>query len=183
MAVIATRALYIKLGEGNSWAKQAFETDTLRFGFAEISHDVALAALHGSDFTPVADYYRREHGVAPGTATRYSNEVREFYTAGTDVLWITFAEGRLWWCFAEREVFPTKAEDRATKSSKYRKTINHWADKDTKGQTLWTTGFGAPLRPQPDSEEQPAECGNLITSYVGSMARSLPRQNPYERRD
>jgi len=24
----------------------------------------------------------------------------------SDVLWITFAEGRMWWCFADTEVIP-----------------------------------------------------------------------------
>jgi hypothetical protein len=145
MSITAPRALYIKLGEGNSWAKQAFETNTLRFGFEEISHDVALAAMAKGDFTRVADYYRRERNVAAATATRYSNEVREFYTAGTDVLWITFAQGRLWWCFADREVFPTIAENRETRSSKYRRTMDHWSDKDLKGQTLWTNGLRGSL--------------------------------------
>ena len=97
MAITAKRALYIKLGEKNRWAQLSFETSTLRFGFRDFSHDDALAAVKASDFHAVKKHYE-ELGAEPGTATRYSNEIREFYTAGPDVLWITFADGRMWWC-------------------------------------------------------------------------------------
>ncbi|HVC46473.1 MAG TPA: restriction endonuclease [Terracidiphilus sp.] len=136
MTLIATRALYIKLGEGNRWAKLAFESNTLRFGFHKFPHEASIAAVKAKDFTPVKNFYENEDGVAPGTATRYSNEVREFYTAGTDVLWITFAKGRLWWCFAEAEVKPNEDVDFEAAGSRYRRTINPWSDKDIRGGTL-----------------------------------------------
>jgi hypothetical protein len=136
--ISATRALYIKLGEGNRWAKLAFDSDTLRFGFEDISHKNALAAVEAKNFTSIKAFYEREHGVIPGAATRYSNEVREFYTAGNDVLWITFSEGRMWWCLADAEVIPTLAVNPAATGSRYRKTINRWSDKDMEGETLWT---------------------------------------------
>jgi hypothetical protein len=145
MALTAARALYIKLGEGNRWAKAAFETNTLRFGFADVSHDVAVAAIATNDFTAVKTFYEQQRGAAPGTATRYSNEVREFYTAGTDVLWITFADGRMWWCFADAEVTLTLAPDPEAGGSRYRKCISGWSDKDLKGQTLWTNALRGSL--------------------------------------
>jgi hypothetical protein len=145
MPLTAARALYIKLGEANRWAKTALETGTLRFGFAEVSHDVALAAAATGDFSAVKEFYEQERRVNPGTATRYSNEVREFYTAGADVLWITFAEGRMWWCFARPQVTLTHAADPEAAGSRYRKSLNGWADKDLKGQTLFTNGLRGSL--------------------------------------
>ena len=106
MPITATRALYIKLGESNRWVQLAFDSGTLRFGFRDIPHDQAIAAVGARDFTPIKEFYQNERSVAPGTATRYSNEVREFYTAPPDVLWITFAKGRMWWCFADAESDP-----------------------------------------------------------------------------
>jgi len=138
MSLTATRALYIKLGEANRWAKTALESNTLRFGFADVSHEVAIAAAATKDFSAVKQFYEHERRVAPGTATRYSNEVREFYTAGTEVLWITFAEGRMWWCFADSEVIPTPTGDPEAAGSRYRKVLNGWSDKDLKRQTLFT---------------------------------------------
>ena len=134
--ITAPRALYIKLGEGNRWAHQALETNTLRFGFADITHDVALAAAATGDFQPIKAFYH-ERGTVTGTATRYSNEVREFYTAGSDVLWITFTDGRMWWCFADAEVISTPGPGSEANGSRYRRAIGSWSDKDIHGQTLW----------------------------------------------
>ncbi len=145
MALTASRALYIKLGEGNCWARLSFESDTLRFGFSEIPHEMALAAVEKDDFTPISDFYRLERGVTRGTATRYSNEVRSFYTAGADVLWITFAEGRMWWCFADPNVFPTVDVNFAAAGSKFRNTSGKWSDKDINGNTLWTNALRGSL--------------------------------------
>ena len=86
MPVTAKRSLYIKLGEGNRWAQLSFDSNTLRFGFGGISHQMALAAAQAGNFKPIKDFYEVERSVPSGTATRYSNEVREFYTAGSDVL-------------------------------------------------------------------------------------------------
>jgi hypothetical protein len=145
MPVTATRALYIKLGEGNRWAKLAFTTGTLRFGFSDISHGMALKCVENRDFRSVKAYYERERGVAPGTATRYSNEVREFYTSGSDVLWITFAEGRLWWCFAESEVVPTPETDAEATGARYRRTVTPWSDRDAGDAVLWTNALRGSL--------------------------------------
>ena len=82
MGVAAARALYIKLGRANKWAPIALASNTLRFGFQDISHQQALLAARANDFAVVKDYYVREQAIEPGAATRFSNEVREFYTAG-----------------------------------------------------------------------------------------------------
>jgi hypothetical protein len=143
-SITATRALYIKLGEGGRWAQLAFESGTLRFGFPDIPHEQARAAAAGNDFLSVKDFYKGK-GVAPGTATRYANEVRNFYTAGADVLWITFANGRMWWCFANTEVVPTTALDPDEAGSRYRRSIGGWKDKDLAEQTLWTNSLRGSL--------------------------------------
>lgn len=36
-----------------------------------------------------------------GTATRDVIQIRHFFEAGADTLWITFSAGFLWWCFAK----------------------------------------------------------------------------------
>ena len=142
--ITAPRALYIKLGEGNRWAHQALETNTLRFGFGIVTHEAALAATARRDFQSIKAFYE-ERGVAPGTATRYSNEVREFYTAESNVLWITFTDGRMWWCFADAEVISTHGPNSSATGSRYRRAIGRWSDQDINGQTLWKNSLRGSL--------------------------------------
>jgi hypothetical protein len=144
MPVHAVRALYVKLGEGNRWARLAFSSGTVRLGFREISEERAVAAAEARDFRQIKEFYEGE-GVSPGTATRYSNEVREFYTAGADVLWITFADGRMWWCFAVPEVIPNRESDPDATGARYRKAVGGWRDEDTKGEKLWINGLRGSL--------------------------------------
>lgn len=132
----ATRALYIKLGESNSWFNISKNSRTLRLGFGEISHSDALSAVSSGDFSLIADYYR-QRGISGGTATRYSNEVKEFYTANTDVLWITFGDGRLWWCFADLPVMDAAEADLRAVGSRYRNARGGWRDTDRAGAKLW----------------------------------------------
>jgi hypothetical protein len=144
MPLSASRALYVKLGEKGCWFETARDTNTVRVGFSEVSEDTARAAATAGDFTPIKTLYEKA-GYARGTATRFSNELREFYTTGTDVLWITFAEGRMWWCFAQPEVTPTAGGERKKEGSRYRKTVAPWSDKDLKGEVLWKTGLRGSL--------------------------------------
>lgn len=140
----ADRGLYIKQGGGGRWDNLAITTGTLRLGFSEISHSAAMLAVPSGDFTFVRDHYLK-NGVARGAATRYSNEVREFYTAGSDVLWITFSQRRLWWCLADPQVIATDGQDQISVGSRYRKTVNGWSDKNLHGETLWITNLRGSL--------------------------------------
>jgi hypothetical protein len=141
MPVTATRALYIKLGRENRWAQRAFETNTLRFGYHDVPHEQALNAAKTNDFRFAKVFYDR----TGGAATRQANEVREFYTAGADMLWITFAKRRMWWCFADTEVIPNTGDDVELSGSRYRKAIDGWSDKDLNGETLWMNALRGSL--------------------------------------
>ena len=61
--------------------------------------------------------------------TRHLNQVKEFYEADKDVLWITFYRRKLWWCFSSSKV-------KMEAGGKYRDVEGSWRDKDAKGNTL-----------------------------------------------
>jgi hypothetical protein len=94
-----TEARFIRLGPGGRWAKTCIDTGTIRFGVPSEPHDLCLRG----DWDGARDQL-----VASGMAARevgqLVRELRDFYTLGPDCLWITLAEGRLWWGFAEPEV-------------------------------------------------------------------------------
>ena len=121
-----SRALYIKLGRSGTWEKECLENGILRFGYKETPFDAAVLG----DWKTVHKHWlaTRED---PGAATRDVNQIRHYFEAGEDTLWITFSGGGLWWCFAKAGV--KQHEDG---EGSYRDTVSGWHDTDIKGVTL-----------------------------------------------
>ncbi|MCC2980796.1 restriction endonuclease [Sphingomonas sp. IC4-52] len=120
---------YIKPGAGGGW-ESALDRGRLEWGTGGDSH---LAALNG-DWRAVTQAYIAQ-GRLPATATGYTNEARAFFDADPGTMWITFARGRMWWCFAEPEVHAT-ADDDATDAAFYRVAHGGWSDRDVNGIVL-----------------------------------------------
>lgn len=134
-----SRALYIKLGRQGIWEKECIAKGELRFGYDEIRHELCVKGkwdeLH-EDFRKISD--------DPGARTRHKSQVVEFYEAAPDVLWFTFFNNRLYWCFTEGGVVVTDGK-------KIRRTRDGWHCKDIleqeltwsilSGQLLKTIGF------------------------------------------
>jgi hypothetical protein len=121
---------YIKLGRGGSWAQLAFERGELHFGYATVSHDLCLQG----DWDAVTRFLT-EAGRSLGKARDAVREIRDFYTLGSDCLWITFADGHLWWAFAEPEVtWLGVAED--GQGARMRRTVDGWRKVNIQGEPL-----------------------------------------------
>jgi hypothetical protein len=124
--IAPSRALYIKLGRGGSWEKECLEEGILRFGYKETPFDAAVSG----DWQTVKKFWL-ETREDPGTATRDVIQIRHFFEATADTVWITFYGGLLWWCFAK----PGVKKHRDGKGS-YRQTVNGWHSTDISGSKL-----------------------------------------------
>ncbi len=121
--IAAPVALFIKLGEGGEWESECIQAGTLRLGYREVSHNVALTG----------DWMKARQGfdsTDPGAITRHVNQVRQFYEEPETTLWITFHSDRLWWAFSNPKI--TQLPDR----SKTRPVIGRWRDTDVDGSPL-----------------------------------------------
>jgi hypothetical protein len=121
----AQRALYIKLGQGGSWESRCIDEGDLRFGYHAIPHQAALDGKW-KDVTEAL----QEYSTDPGAITRHLNQVKEFYEADANVLWITFFSDRLWWT---RSPPILTLHDDATKT---RSALGGWRDTDLSGVKL-----------------------------------------------
>jgi len=66
-----------------------------------------------------------------GTATRDVKQIRYYFEAGNNTLWITFSGGLLWWCFAKPGVKP-----HPDGHGRYRTRLNGWQNTDINGGKL-----------------------------------------------
>lgn len=122
----ATSAYYIKLGAGGSKEKECIEENhTLWVNYSEIPHSLCQKG----EWEQVKSLFIQK-GSDPGSATRHTNQVRAFYEKEQDVLWITFYQNRLWYCFANATV--TQLNDQSI----IRKTLNGWKSTDIQGIPL-----------------------------------------------
>lgn len=90
---------YIKLGTGGCWAKRCFERAELHFGAPSDPIDQCLL----SDWDGARKYMMKDLGQGPGPASDAVREFRDFFSLPPGTLWVTFADGHLWWAECESE--------------------------------------------------------------------------------
>jgi hypothetical protein len=122
---------YIKLGAGGAWERTAIEHGTLEWGSEIDPHDLAIAG----DWKSLNEAYR-SNGLPASTATAYTREARDFYTAAPDVLWMTFSGGYLWWAFAEPGVVDRGSGRGVAQAARYRQLPGGWRNTDLLGREL-----------------------------------------------
>lgn len=129
--IAPTDVRYIKVGDGSRWFKRARGEGTILFGYHTVSHQDGLNRNVAGIRAALAD-----RG-SEGAVTRGVNEVLAFYELGGECLWITFAEGHLWWTFAHPEVTWLDEFIPDDGPSRRRQTVDGWRNTDI---------FGRPLR-------------------------------------
>lgn len=129
---------YIKLGRGGSWADVSLQRGELHFGHGKIPHELCTKGRW--------DEVKQLFATGGKTASKASDltrELREFYTLGSDCLWITFAQGHLWWTFAEPEVRWLGKGD--GHGERVRRCIGPWRNIDRKGRPIRVADLSSTL--------------------------------------
>jgi hypothetical protein len=123
--ISASKAYYIKLGRGGEWETDCFNSGNLRLGYRETPHDLCLMG----EWEKVRDFWadRRKDR---GTPTRDTNQIRSFYEADEHTLFITFANGLLYWCQ------PTGGVTVLPDLSRTRPTVDGWHTRSIGGTVL-----------------------------------------------
>jgi hypothetical protein len=189
---------FIRLGPGGRWAKRAIETGTLRFGVPGEPHDLCL----GGDFEAARDQLLAS-GMAAKNVGELVREIRDFYALGPDCLWITLAEGRLWWGYADPEVIDLRPTEDGNTGVVARRMRDRWRDHSIVGEELVTsrlstriTQVGAYQRTicrvreidavsrvingvEPEAVEQVLLSEGSLTDAVGALIQSL-HQSDFE---
>jgi hypothetical protein len=122
---------YIKLGRGGAWAQSCFAEGQIQFGYRAAPHEVCQRG----DWDAIHRLLV-EAGRSPAKASDGVREIRDFYSLGADCLWITFADGRLWWALAQPEVIWSGASNDGGSGPRFRRTIGGWRNESIHGEPL-----------------------------------------------
>jgi len=120
------RVLFIRLGRESNWAKNCIEKGTLTLGYSSELHENCL----NGDWDTVLEYWTKKCKTK-GKAKDYTNQIQSFYTADSKVLWVTFWERKLYYCFSTPEITEVNKG-----GERERKTINGWSCKDIENNDL-----------------------------------------------
>jgi hypothetical protein len=115
------------LGAGGEHARACFDGFYVGMSFHEESHADCIAG----DWGPIRNNLLRR-GKKASKATAHTHELRDFYTLDADTLWVTFAEAKLWWTFAE----PVVTYHEGLPLPRRRRVINPWRSTNFKGEPL-----------------------------------------------
>ena len=165
-----TSVRYIKLGQKNAWAEACVRGGTLQMAHAVVPHRLCQRSAWEQVTARflAAGYDERK-------APDLMRELRDFYSLGPDCLWITFAEGFVWWAFSETPVGWLGGTG-ADHGCRQRKIIGAWSNKDLKGRLLRSSELSSRLTKVTGYRQtlcSIAESEDLIRRIRGDNAPSI----------
>jgi hypothetical protein len=133
-----TQVRYIKLGAGGGWTAQAFDQGIIPVDFHEVPHEPCVSG----EWDQVKRHLK-DIGTPASTATSWTRELRDFYEQDERCLWITFANGHLYWALAEPGVIATPND--SGHPQRHRRTVDGWHRDALDGTPLTTRSLSSAL--------------------------------------
>lgn len=123
-----TNIQFIKLGEKGLYEQECIEDKgILKLGYHDIDHFQCLAGNWEFIEQQIAELYK----TWPSATTSHKNQIRKFYEEPPTTMWVSFYNGKLWYCYADSKV------QYNPDGTKERKTISGWRDSNSEGGTLF----------------------------------------------
>ena len=129
-AIRAERVRYIKLGREGKWERECEKYGIIRFGFGSATPERFALCCDGRWDELTKSFIQQ--GKSQGTATRFTNETRQFFEDDGSTLWITFIGERLCWGFLNSKP-PERHQD---DDGVWRAIAGGWQSTDIKGEAL-----------------------------------------------
>lgn len=125
MMVEASKVRYLKLGAGGIWEQPCKDGNVMRVGLST-GHPLTMQWAKAGAWDKIAQDWR-ENGHSASVATRYTNEIREYFEDDGTTLWVTFINGSLHYAFLQPGS-PTALDD----ESSFRPVQGEWRNVDLK---------------------------------------------------
>jgi hypothetical protein len=121
---------YVKLGQGGGWARDAIARGVVPFGFDQVPHAPCAAGEWDTVRSTLLAAGRSASGATQGV-----RELRDFYENDDSCLWVTFADGHLYWAFSEATVVEVAGLE-SGQPRRERRTIDGWRRHSSTGDAL-----------------------------------------------
>ncbi|RCS31716.1 hypothetical protein DEO45_00130 [Rhodanobacter denitrificans] len=131
-----TKAYFIKLGEGGAWESVCLAEGTIKFGYHATPQDLCLQG----EWEKVKAFWTERRG-KESTASNDMRQIRTFFEANEDDIFITFAKGYMWWCRPTGTPVVMHDDDGA----RVRQTIDGWKNTSIGGEPLQVSRLSGKL--------------------------------------
>lgn len=121
------KALFIRLGAKSSWANECIKNGVLRLGFRSPHHTEVIEGR----WEVLNKYWIEKEKKSKGKSTDYTNQIKNFYTADSKVLWVTFHDRKMYYCFSEPII-----QELYLGGERERPAIGGWSCVDVLGKDL-----------------------------------------------
>lgn len=130
--VTAERAKFIRLGLQNNWAPLCIDDGTIRLGFNQVPHEVALQGRDAvAAHLPLIKYNKKQ-------IKKDANQVCDFYEAGSETIWVTFHAGCLWWAQTASKVELLGYDEvEHPNGCRLRRTLRGWSNRSLSSRGLF----------------------------------------------
>src|ERR1041385_1122193 len=130
---------YIKLGEKGKWEPRALSQGILPFGYRAVDHVSCAQGNWEEVRRQLIGMGRTNRGVSQGL-----RELKDFYGLPDDTLWVTIADGHVWWTFAHGPVLEMDGADPEA-PTRFRRTRSGWRKTNLKGVLLTVRALSSAL--------------------------------------
>lgn len=131
-----TKAYFIKLGERGVWESGCLAEGTIKFGYHDTPQDLCLQG----EWEKVKAFWTKQRG-NEGTATNDTRQIRTFFEASEDDIFVTFSKGYLWWCRPTGT--PIVLHD--DNDARLRQTLDGWRNTSVGGEPLLVSRLSGKL--------------------------------------
>lgn len=133
----ADTILFIKLGNNGCYEKECIEIkNTIRLDYREIDHSLCINKKWNLVEKKIEQIIKTDKS----HTTSHKNQIRRFYEEPNTTMWITFYDGKLWYCFADTNIVHNTIDN-----TKERKVIGKWQDVDLNNKTLFIQSLSGRL--------------------------------------
>jgi hypothetical protein len=133
--ITPTVVQFIKLGEAGEWERECISDGTIRFGYHQTPDNLCVEGR----WKDIHEIWLRLRDGRKAVATSDVRQIKAFYTAGAETVFITFWGGYLYWCR------PTGQVDVLEDGSRIRRTIEGWKNTSINGVQLTTDHLSGDL--------------------------------------
>ena len=124
------KAFYIKLGFQGAYESECLTNPGIaRIGWSDVPRSMLDSEADQIIWKAIKSLLNNQCK-SKGMATNQTNQLKNFFTSGPSVLWITFYSNRLYWCFLDPKV------EISGDNTKFRRTLDGWHCTDIQDKEL-----------------------------------------------